>query len=166
MHLRQQLGGMLRYGFVVLLLFCAGPLSSVHQDVAAQAGDAHASRCDAWFETSGMAAERDVINFTLENRSTDRRCVAHMVVITFQPATPRDIVPSAPLGWTSAPILCSGAGVRVMHCGVVWRSPRGLESKRQLAGFGLSKPNSVVMHAWTIEVGETFVGLPYGSVGG
>lgn len=166
MHLRHQLRRVLRRGFVVALLLCAAPLSGVHQSPAAQGGDADTSRCDAWFETTGKFAERDVIDFTLENRSSGRRCVAHMVLITFGPAGPREIAPSAPPGWTWSPILCSGAGVRVMHCGVVWRAPRGLEPKRQLAGFRLSKPNSVVMHAWTIEVGGVYVGLPYGTVGG
>jgi len=166
MYVYQQLGGMLRHGSVVALLFCAAPLNSVHQNPAAQGGDAGTSRCEAWFETRGTFAERDLIDFTLENRSSDRRCVAHMVLITFGPAAPREIAPSAPPGWTWTPVLCSGAGLRVMHCGVVWRAPRGLEPKRQLAGFRLSKPNSVVMHAWTIEVGGAFVGLPYSTVGG
>lgn len=166
MHLRQQLGRMRQLALAVVLFLCAGPLGAVQQAGAAQGGNADASRCDAWFETGGTFADRDVIDFRLVNRSTDRRCVAHMVLITFGPVAPQEIAPSAPSGWTWAPILCSGAGVRVMHCGVVWRSPRGLESKRQLAGFGLSKPNSVLMHAWTIEVGGSFVGLPYGTVGG
>jgi hypothetical protein len=107
------------------------------------------------------------LKFTLENRSSGRRCIASRVQLLFWgEIQTQEVRISAPPGWRSRELRCSsGEG----WCGYEWFAvDEGVLPGSRLVGFGVTyvSADQPLLRSWVIDLGRRRVEMPIGTVGG
>jgi hypothetical protein len=131
-------------------------------------GTPSATGCDAWFNGRNTSSpQQNQIRFTLENRSSNSRCVASRVQLLFRSAILLDgIRVVTPSGWRRRELACaSGPG----WCGYEWMAlDTGVPAGGHQAGFGITyvPGEQPLMKSWIVDLGRRRVEMPTGAVGG